>query len=258
MEYRLHRINISLQEQVCELLSRLQSDIVTLQLLYGPFFFRGVRLPICAYFVRVPVPFINILLPGAILGAYSNDYIGPRLTMAVGFTLQGIIGLAFAGAYSTIKENIAGFVVMYGIFQSLGEFGPGGTTIVLSSKTCAAPIRGQYFGIAAGVGKLGAFAGTYVFPIIKRKYGEQTPFWVSSVFALFGASLALFLLPEVGPDANLKENAAFLEYLTSIGFDTSKLGDADHEEDKPSIYSEVTKIEDKDDKDSHLISISVK
>ncbi len=178
--------------------------------------------------------------------------------MVVGFTLQGIIELAFAGAYSTIKENIAGFVVMYGIFQSRREFGPGGTTIVLSSKTCAAPIRGQYFGIAAGVGKIGAFVGTYVFPIIKKKYGEQTLFWVSSVFALFGASLALFLLPEVGPDTNLNENAAFFECLTSIGFDTSKLGNADHEENKPSIYSEFTKIEDKVDKDSHLVRISVK
>lgn len=63
----------------------------------------------------------------------------------------------------------------------------------------------------------------HAFPIIKKQYGEQAPFWVSSVGALFAASFSVFLLPEVGPDENLKENTAFLEYQASIGFDSSKL-----------------------------------
>ena len=45
MEYRL-------QDPVGELLSRRQPDIVTIQLLYGPFFCRGVRLLNCAHIVR--------------------------------------------------------------------------------------------------------------------------------------------------------------------------------------------------------------
>lgn len=55
---------------------------------------------------------------------------------------------------------------MYGIFLSLGELGPGNCTIVLASKTSATAVRGQYYGVAAAVGKIGAFVGTWVFPPI--------------------------------------------------------------------------------------------
>lgn len=77
------------------------------------------------------------------------------------------------------------------------------------------------------------------------------------MFALFAASFSLFLLPEVGPDANLKENT-LLEYQASIGFNTSKLGNADDAEDKQNIYTEFTSIENKNDNDVNLATISVK
>lgn len=169
------------------------------------------------------VVFNLFLIPGAFLGAFSCDYIGPRLTMALGFGLQGIIGYLFAGFYGPLKKHIAAFTVIYGLFQSLGEFGPGGTTIIVSSKTCATPIRGQYFGVAAAIGKVGAFSGTYAFPIIKKKYGDSAPFWVSSSLALTGAIVALLLLPEISKDSTIQEDRAFMKYLESENYDISKI-----------------------------------
>ncbi|CDK24473.1 unnamed protein product [Kuraishia capsulata CBS 1993] len=176
---------------------------------------------------------INLFyIPGAFLGALAADYIGPRLCLAVGVFLQAIIGYIMAGCLESLKKHIAGFVVVYGIFLTFGEFGPGDNIGLLASKTSATPIRGQYYGIAAATGKIGAFVGTYLFPIIEADAGGadttpglQAPFWTASTLAIFAGVLALFFLPAVDQDAMAAEDVKFLEYLASTGFDISQLGD---------------------------------
>ena len=63
-----------------------------------------------------------------------------------------------------LTKHIAAFAVVYGIFLSLGEFGPGNCTGIIASKAGPTAVRGQFYGIAAAVGKVGAFAGTWAFP----------------------------------------------------------------------------------------------
>jgi hypothetical protein len=55
----------------------------------------------------------------------------------------------------------AAFAVVYGIFLSFGEFGPGNCTIVLAAKTGPTAVRGQFYAVAAAVGKVGALVGTW-------------------------------------------------------------------------------------------------
>lgn len=152
---------------------------------------------------------INLFyLPGAVGGAFLSDIIGPRYALAIGVSLQGIVGFIMAGCYSALDKaaNVAGFVVVYGIFLSLGEAGPGDNIGLIASKTSATAIRGQYYAIAAAFGKIGAFVGTYVFPIIQDHapggadgtMGGQVPFFVSSALYFFSALLALFFLPHIG------------------------------------------------------------
>lgn len=64
-----------------------------------------------------------------------------------------------AGAYGSLAtpHYVGAFVVVYGIFLSLGEFGAGDNVGLLASKSSATAIRGQFYGIAAAVGKIGAF-----------------------------------------------------------------------------------------------------
>ena len=61
-------------------------------------------------------------IPGAFLGAISADYIGPRLTLALGVGIQGVIGIAMSACLNSLKKHIAGFVVVFGIFTTFGEF----------------------------------------------------------------------------------------------------------------------------------------
>lgn len=149
---------------------------------------------------------INVFyIPGAILGSFVSDWLGPRYTLAMGVFAQGIVGFIMAGLYARLATNahVAGFVVVYGIFLSLGELGPGDNIGLVASKTSASAIRGQYYGIAAAMGKIGAFVGTYIFPIIQDNAPNPTragqdPFFVSSSLCIFSAFLALFLLPHIG------------------------------------------------------------
>ncbi|KAK7206894.1 glycerophosphoinositol permease [Myxozyma melibiosi] len=178
-------------------------------------------------------------LPGSFLGAFSSDIIGPRYTLAIGVALQAIVGFIMAGLYEHLQRHIAGFVVIYGIFQTLGEFGPGDCIGLIASKTCATPVRGQYYGIAAAAGKIGAFVGTYVFPVIIKNAGgedttkgNQAPFWVSSSLCVFSAFLAIFLLPKISQECISEEDDRFREYLYSKGWDVSQLGDHDMDMDE--------------------------
>ncbi|EMG46331.1 GIT3 Major glycerophosphoinositol permease GIT3 [Candida maltosa Xu316] len=191
------------------------------------------------------VVFNLFYIPGSFLGAYAADYIGPRLTLASGVAAQGIIGFAMSASLNSLRKHIAGFVVVFGIFTSLGEFSIGNNIGLLASKTSATPIRGQYYGIAAAIGKIGAFVGTWVFPAIQKQYTDpkkpdlalQVPFYISSSLCIFSACLALFFCPKVAQDAVDKEDHDFLVYLKENGFDINLLGEqggvqeVDHESD---------------------------
>lgn len=169
-------------------------------------------------------------LPGTIIGAFVSDWLGPRDTLIIGVTLQAIVGFIMAAVYAKISQHIAAFAVVYGIFLSLGEFGPGNNIGLLAAKTCATGVRGRYYGIAAAIGKIGAFVGTYVFPHIQKAGGDnkvasaQYPFWVASSLCILSAAIAFFFIPQVGQDTITVEDQRFREYLESQGWDTAKLG----------------------------------
>ena len=51
--------------------------------------------------------------------------------------------------------------VVYGIFLSFGELGPGNCLGMLAAKSGPTAVRGKFYGIAAAIGKIGAFGGTW-------------------------------------------------------------------------------------------------
>lgn len=84
-------------------------------------------------------------LPGCLLGSMVSDipYLSPRKILVFGVVAQAIIGFIMAGCYEQLSRpaNIGGFVVVYGLFLALGEFGPGNNIGLLASKTSATCIR---------------------------------------------------------------------------------------------------------------------
>ncbi|KAH8903441.1 major facilitator superfamily transporter [Coniochaeta sp. PMI_546] len=176
---------------------------------------------------------INLFyIPGTMLGAPVSDWLGPRYALALGVTLQAVVGFIMAGDYGNLSQPgmVGAFAVVYGIFLALGELGPGNNIGLIAAKTCATGVRGRYYGIAAAVGKIGAFVGTWVFPYIVAAGGDsdklqaQYPFYVSSSLCVLSAALALFCLPHIGQDTITFEDARFRAYLESHGYDTRQLG----------------------------------
>ncbi|KAK6438492.1 glycerophosphoinositol permease [Oleoguttula sp. CCFEE 5521] len=177
-------------------------------------------------------------MPGCIPGAWLSDYLGPRKTLGYVVAIQGLFGFLFAGVYGYINQPryVGAFVVMYGIFIALGEAGPGNCIGMIASKTSATAVRGQYYGIAAAIGKIGAFAGNRVLLILYNKYADtdptkagQYPFFISSAMCLLSAALCLGFLPEIGQSVIDEEDAKFKSYLAANGFDISKMGVAPSE-----------------------------
>ena len=114
-------------------------------------------------------------MPGTLIGAFVVDIMGPKYTMVskliavhvdhsvltiyqiFGLLCQALIGFIMSGAYVQLTHHIAGFAVVYGIFLSFGELGPGNCLGLLAAKTGPTSVRGQFYGFAAAVGKIGAF-----------------------------------------------------------------------------------------------------
>jgi MFS family permease len=116
------------------------------------------------------------------------------------------------------------------IFLALGEVGPGDNIGLIASKTSATAVRGQYYGIAAATGKIGAFVGTYIFPYIIADAGTdvikqgQYPFYLSSALCIFSALIAFLFLPKITQDTVEAEDARFRSFLEANGYDTSTMG----------------------------------
>jgi MFS family permease len=175
---------------------------------------------------------INLFyIPGTVVGAFVVDLLGPKVTMITGLLAQAVIGFIMSGLYTQLSQHVGAFAVVYGIFLSFGEFGPGNCLGVLASKTGPTAVRGQYYGIAAAIGKIGAFIGTWAFPVMIADFGGSSspkgntgPFWVGSGLAILSATVVYFLVKPLDHDGMKEEDAKFREYLEAHGFDVSLMG----------------------------------
>ncbi|KAI6155584.1 major facilitator superfamily domain-containing protein [Pisolithus tinctorius] len=177
---------------------------------------------------------INLFcIPGTVFGIFLIDCLGVKATMIIGLLLQAIVGFAMAIMHSQLTNHIATYAVVYGIFLSLGEVGPGSCLRVLAAKTApVVRVGGQVYNIAAMIGQVGAFIGTWVLPqIIDAFGGSQTmkgntgPFWIGGGLAILNAVVTFFLVEPLTHDNMKAEEKAFCQYLEVHGVDASHIHD---------------------------------
>ena len=75
------------------------------------------------------------------------------------------------------------------------EFGPNMTTFVMPSELYPVSMRATGHGISAGIGKLGAFIGVFLFPLLQSSLGLRGTLLLTGVISLGGLALTL-VLPE--------------------------------------------------------------
>jgi MFS family permease len=184
----------------------------------------------------------SFFLPGCFIGGLLMDKIGRRQTMTLGFVLWSILGLIIGGAVFPIMKILPLFIVLYGIFNGLGEMGPGVSdksyavhlpttprpltissqvaTFLCTAESFPTPLRGHFLGLAAAVGKSGAAIGTEVFIPIQESFASESEalqgtFLIGS--ALTGALISWFLIPDRDMDLS-GEDDEFRRYLLDHGY----------------------------------------
>lgn len=149
--------------------------------------------------------------------------------MALGFTLQALLGFVLGGALGPIETKLPLFIVLYGIFLTLGEVGPGATIVLTASENFPTAVRGHAVGFAAAWSKAGAAIGTEVFKPILASWGDddfhgtQAVFLIGSGFAIIGALVAWFILQDSNKVLDHGDQE-WKDYLTAHGYTNIEWG----------------------------------
>jgi MFS transporter, PHS family, inorganic phosphate transporter len=133
-------------------------------------------------------------VPGYILAIARMDRFGHRRLQLIGFIMMGAC-FAVIGLVPGMTTYVAPFLLVYGISYFFTEFGPNVTTFVLPGELFPTRFRATGHGISAGVGKLGAFIGVFLFPVLQKSLGLSGTLLLTAGISVLGALLTL-VLPE--------------------------------------------------------------
>jgi len=149
--------------------------------------------------LKVDLP---MFVPG--LGAYVRWY-----SSVMGTSLEDRSAIALAGRISrfwiflliglipAVTTTALAFILLYGISYFFTEFGPNTTTFVYPAEIFPVEVRTTAHGLSAGAGKIGAFAGAYLFPdMLASSLGVRGAEIVAGIVAAAGLLVTVALLPE--------------------------------------------------------------
>jgi MFS family permease len=138
--------------------------------------------------------FVVAAVPGYLLAIAKLDKIGHRRLQLLGFAMMGLCFLIIA-AVPGLTTAVVPFLLVYGVSYFFTEFGPNMTTFVMPSELYPVSMRATGHGISAGVGKLGAFIGVFLFPILNDSLGLRGTLLLTAGVSALGFALTL-VLPE--------------------------------------------------------------
>ncbi len=133
-------------------------------------------------------------VPGYVLAIARMDRFGHRRLQLVGFIIMGAC-FAVIGLVPGMTTAVAPFLLVFGISYFFTEFGPNVTTFVLPGELFPTRVRATGHGISAGIGKLGAFIGVFLFPVLQHSLGLRGTLLLTAGVSGLGALLTL-VLPE--------------------------------------------------------------
>ena len=138
--------------------------------------------------------FVVAAVPGYVLAVFTMDRIGHRRLQWIGFTAMAAC-FAVIGIVPGVASTVAPFLLVYGISYFFAQFGPNTTTFVLPAEVYPVSMRATGHGISAGVAKLGAFIGVFLFPVLQANLQLRGTLLLTAGLSVIGVGLTL-LLPE--------------------------------------------------------------
>jgi MFS transporter, PHS family, inorganic phosphate transporter len=145
--------------------------------------------------------FVVAALPGYIIAAFTVDRLGRKKIQLFGFAMMALsYGVLFL--FPVLTTITVPFLLAYGLSYFFTEFGPNVTTFVYPAEIFPVQVRTTAHGISAAVGKVGAFIGAFVFPILLGSVRLPGAMGFAAIVSLAGFLLT-FILPE--PDTKSLE-----------------------------------------------------
>jgi MFS transporter, PHS family, inorganic phosphate transporter len=138
--------------------------------------------------------FVAFAVPGYLLAVKNMDRIGHRRLQFIGFSVMAACFVVLA-VVPALTQQVAPFLAILGLSYFFIQFGPNMTTFVLPSEVFPVSMRTTGHGVAAGVGKLGAFVGVFLVPVLQNHIGLRGLLAVAGVSAVLGVGVTR-LLPE--------------------------------------------------------------
>jgi MFS transporter, PHS family, inorganic phosphate transporter len=139
--------------------------------------------------------FVVAALPGYILSAFTIDRLGRKWIQCVGF---GMMALAYGvlAIFPALSVITLPFLLIYGLSYFFTEFGPNVTTFVYPAELFPVMVRSTAHGIAAALGKVGAFIGAFAFPFLLTTYHLSGAMAFAAIISVAGLILTTLTLPE--------------------------------------------------------------
>jgi MFS family permease len=138
--------------------------------------------------------FVVAAVPGYVLAIARLDRMGHRKLQLTGFAVMAAC-FAVIAAVPGMTTAVVPFLLVYGVSYFFTEFGPNMTTFVMPSELYPVSMRATGHGISAGIGKLGAFIGVFLFPVLNAHLGLR-----GTLLLTAGVSVAGLLLTMVLPE----------------------------------------------------------
>lgn len=140
--------------------------------------------------------FVVFAVPGYIVAILLLDKTGRKSIQVLGFFMMGVMFLLI-GVIPAVTRLAAPFILLYGVSYFFTQFGPNTTTFVYPAEVFPLQVRTTGHGISAAAGKLGGFAGAFLFPVfLASSIGLRGAEVIAGVASFAGVVLTALLLPE--------------------------------------------------------------
>jgi MFS family permease len=144
---------------------------------------------------EVLVIFLLAALPGYIVAALTIDKLGRKAIQCLGFATMALT-YGLLALIPGLTQMVAPFLILYALGYFFTEFGPNVTTFVYPAEIFPVSIRSSAHGLAASLGKVGAFIGAFAFPYLISTVHLSGAMGFAAIVSVVGLFLTIFTLPE--------------------------------------------------------------
>lgn len=139
--------------------------------------------------------FVVFALPGYFVAIRYIDTMGRKTIQLMGFAMMALT-YGLIAVIPSVSTTVAPFVIIFGVSYFFTEFGPNTTTFIYPAEIFPTEVRTTSHGIAAALGKMGGFAGTYLFTDMLNSWGIRGAEGVAGGVACLGIIVTAAFLPE--------------------------------------------------------------